>query len=423
MITKPVLLSAYACEPDKGSEPGIGWNLAVNLAERVPVVVLTRANNKASIERALTSIAPEKRPEFIYHDLGQPFLRLKKFFKAHRWYYLQWQKAAKQQVAQLVASRNISLVHHTTYASFRYPTAVLGHGVPAIWGPVGGVEATPWNLMPWNHPLSFTYEATRNVGITRRKHFPDDQWSRYARVLAATGETRQFFAAAGIKTDLLPAIGLDEETAKVRTPKPGQLRLLFVGPLHYLKGVQFTIEALAELEGATLNVVGAGPFEPMLRGLARRLRIQDKVQFTGPMPRSELGNIYASHDVFVFPSLHDSGGMALLEAMGSELPVICLDCGGPALSVSNHCGFKIPVGSRRSIVLGIRNAIGGYLDDRSLAKKQGSIARERATTHYSWKFKAHRLLDIYQEVLAESAPIRGPHTCMRAAPRSSPSEN
>jgi glycosyltransferase involved in cell wall biosynthesis len=401
MIMQPVLLSAYACEPDKGSEPGIGWSLAVNLAARVPVVVLTRANNKASIEEALTSVAPEKRPEFFYHDLGQLFLRLKKFFKAHRWYYLLWQKAAKQQVGRLVASRNISIVHHTTYASFRYPTAVLGHGVPAIWGPVGGVEATPWNLMPWNHPLSLTYEAARNTGIARRKHFPDDQWSRYARVLAATGESQQFFATAGIKTDLLPAIGLDEGSATVRTPKPGHLRLLFVGPLHYLKGVQFAIEALAELEGAALTVVGTGPFESKLRRLARRLRIQDKVQFTGQVPQAELSNVYASHDVFIFPSLHDSGGMAVLEAMSSEMPVICLDCGGPALSVSDQCGFKIPVASRRSIVLGIRDAIDRYWENRSLVEKHGRAALERVRKHYSWTAKIDRLLEIYGQVLEE----------------------
>jgi len=401
MITKPVLLSAYACEPDKGSEPGIGWNLAVNLAARVPVVVLTRANNRASIEEALISIASDKRPEFVYHDLGQPFLRLKKFFKAHRWYYLLWQKAAKQEVARLVSSRNISIVHHTTYASFRYPTAVLGHGIPAVWGPVGGVEATPWNLMPWHHPLSLPYEAARNAGIAQRKHFPDKQWSRYARVLAATGEAQQFFAAAGITTDLLPAIGLDEENVTVRTAKLGQLRLIFVGPLHYLKGVQFAIEALAGLKGATLNVVGTGPFESTLRGLARKLRIQDKVQFIGQVPRAKLSNIYASHDAFIFPSLHDSGGMAVLEAMRAKLPVICLDCGGPALSVSDQCGFKIPVGSRRAIAVGIREAIVRYRDDRALVEKHGRAAFERIRKHYSWTAKIDRLLEIYGQVLEE----------------------
>jgi glycosyltransferase involved in cell wall biosynthesis len=399
MTTKAVLLSAYACEPGKGSEPGIGWNLAINLAERVRVVVLTRANNQASIEEALASIAPEKRPEFVYHDLGRPLLRLKKFLKAHRWYYFFWQKSATQQVARVVLSRNVSVAHHATYASFRYPTAVLGHGVPAIWGPVGGVEATPWNLMPWSHPLSLPHEAARNAGIARRKHFPDNHWSRYARVLAATGETQKFFAAAGIKADLLPAIGLDEENEVTRTSKRGQLRLLFVGPLHYLKGVQFAIKALACLKGATLTVVGAGPFESTLERLACRLRVQDKVRFTGRVPRAELKHIYSSHDVFVFPSLHDSGGMAVLEAMSSELPVICLDCGGPALSVSDHCGFRIPVGSRRSIILGIRNAISQYQGDRSLMENHGRAARERVRNHYSWTAKINRILEIYGNVL------------------------
>jgi glycosyltransferase involved in cell wall biosynthesis len=402
MTPRPVLLSAYACEPGKGSEPGIGWSLAVNLAARVPVVVLTRANNQASIVEALASIVPEKRPEFLYHDLGRPLLLLKKFFKAHRWYYLLWQKTARQQVARLVTAGSFSILHHTTYASFRYPTAVLGHGVPAIWGPVGGVEATPWNLLPWRHPLSLPYEAVRNAGIARRKHFPDGHWFRYARVLSSTGETRQFFAAAGIETDLLPAIGLDEQTETVRSSRADHLRLLFVGPLHYLKGVQFAIEALAGLEGATVTVVGTGSFESTLRRLARRLRLRDRVHFTGQIPRAELNNIYSSHDVFVFPSLHDSGGMAVLEAMSAELPVICLDCGGPALSVSDRCGFKIPVGSRRSIVLGIRNAIGQYRDDRSLVETHGRAARERVRGIYSWTTKIDRLLEIYGSVLEEN---------------------
>jgi len=403
MISKAgVLISAYACEPSKGSEPGIGWNLAVNLAARVPVVVLTRANNKAAIEKALAFIAAEKRPEFIYHDLGEPFLRLKKFFKVHRWYYLLWQKTAKREVARLVSARSFSILHHATYASFRYATAVLGHGVPAVWGPVGGVEATPWNLLPWNHPLSLPYEAARNIGIVRRRNFPNKDWSSYARVLAATDETRQFFTAAGIMTDLMPAIGLDEENELRRTSKSGHLRLLFVGPLHYLKGVQFAIEALADLEGATLTVVGTGSFESTLKGLARRLRVQDRVQFTGRVPRPELKKFYSSHDVFVFPSLHDSGGMAVLEAMSAELPVICLDCGGPALSVSDQCGFRISVGSRRSIILGIRNSIGQYRDERSLVESHGCAARERIRKDYSWTGKIDRLLEIYGQVLEGS---------------------
>jgi glycosyltransferase involved in cell wall biosynthesis len=396
-----VLLSAYACEPDKGSEPEVGWKLALNLAGKVQVVVLTRANNKVSIQKALSNIAPENRPEFLYYDLGKPLLLIKKLLKAHRWYYLIWQKSAARQVSRLISSTDVSIVHHATYASFRYPTAVLGHRVPAIWGPVGGVEATPWNLMPWSHPLSLLYEVARNTGIARRKFFPVKQWARYARVLAATDETHKFFSSRGIATSLLPAIGLDEDIQPEHGFPTSQLRLLYVGPLHYLKGVQFAIAALADVNEVTLTVVGAGNFESALRRTVRKHGVQDRVLFTGQIARSKLELIYSTHDVFAFPSLHDSGGMAVLEAMNAGLPVICLDCGGPALSVCEACGFKIPVGSKRSIIRGIRDAIGTYQSDPSLIETHGRAARERVKARYSWEFKTDHLLNVYQEVLGE----------------------
>jgi hypothetical protein len=48
-----VLLSAYACEPGRGSEPAVGWNTAVELASHHEVWVLTRANNRPQIEARL----------------------------------------------------------------------------------------------------------------------------------------------------------------------------------------------------------------------------------------------------------------------------------------------------------------------------------------------------------------------------------
>jgi glycosyltransferase involved in cell wall biosynthesis len=220
-------------------------------------------------------------------------------------------------------------------------------------------------------------------------------------VLAATEETRQFFATAGITAELLPAIGLDATQETAHTATQEDLRLLFVGPLHYLKGVHFAIEALAGMEGSTLTVVGTGPFETVLRNLARRLHVQERVRFTGQVPRTELKNIYSSHHIFVFPSLHDSGGMAVLEAMDSELPVICLNCGGPGLSVSHQCGFKIVRSNRHAIVEGIRRAIQRYSSDRELLAAHGRAARSRVKNLYAWPNKVDRLLQIYDEVLGE----------------------
>ena len=69
MVTRlKVLMSAYACEPGRGSEPEVGWQWAFQMARFHEVTVVTRANNRAVIDRALADY-PGAKPEFIYYDL------------------------------------------------------------------------------------------------------------------------------------------------------------------------------------------------------------------------------------------------------------------------------------------------------------------------------------------------------------------
>ena len=63
-----VLLSAYSCQPGKGSEPGIGWNWAMQIARFHEVWVLTRAANRQAVEAALRANGPANL-RFAYYDL------------------------------------------------------------------------------------------------------------------------------------------------------------------------------------------------------------------------------------------------------------------------------------------------------------------------------------------------------------------
>ncbi|MFQ3626672.1 MAG: glycosyltransferase family 1 protein, partial [Cyanobacteriota bacterium] len=63
-----ILLSAYACRPNMGSEPGVGWNLARAIAQHQPVWVLTREDNRPFIEAELTQ-NPFSNLQFIYCDV------------------------------------------------------------------------------------------------------------------------------------------------------------------------------------------------------------------------------------------------------------------------------------------------------------------------------------------------------------------
>jgi hypothetical protein len=74
-----IFLSAYACEPNKGSEPGVGWRWANGLASRVALHVLTRESNRDAIDKAVAGLpaeGPMKLVMFIYHDLSKAWLSL-----------------------------------------------------------------------------------------------------------------------------------------------------------------------------------------------------------------------------------------------------------------------------------------------------------------------------------------------------------
>src|ERR1044071_4103107 len=92
---KRVLLSAFACEPYKGSEPEVGWQWAMQISRFHDVTVLTRHQYRVPIENALKSLSvPYAKPQFIYFDLPAWAQRLGKGSVGLRIYYAFWQKLA-----------------------------------------------------------------------------------------------------------------------------------------------------------------------------------------------------------------------------------------------------------------------------------------------------------------------------------------
>jgi glycosyltransferase involved in cell wall biosynthesis len=71
------------------------------------------------------------------------------------------------------------------------------------------------------------------------------------------------------------------------------------------------------------------------------MNISHSVDWINWVPQNEVARLYNRHDVVLFPSLHDSSGNVILEAMACGLPVVCFDLGGPGEIVNNTCGFTI----------------------------------------------------------------------------------
>jgi glycosyltransferase involved in cell wall biosynthesis len=154
---------------------------------------------------------------------------------------------------------------------------------------------------------------------------------------------------------------------------------------------------------ARLTVVGSGPEADTLRTLAASLGVAAQVDFLGALPRAEVLSLYRQHDVFLFPSLHDSGGIVVLEAMYLELPVVCIDAGGPAVSVGD-AGIRVPCTSREEVIAGLAGGVKSILDSASLAADLRDRAKQRVCDLYDWEAKPRFLRELYRRV-AMPAPV------------------
>lgn len=132
-----VLISAYACEPNKGSEPGVGWNWALQMAKMDEVYVITRSNNRKVIETFLQK-HPVEHLHFYYHDCATWKRKMKKLPNGIFVYYKMWQKEILPIARKIVEDEKIDIVHHITFNEFRTPGKLYQLPVPFVWGPIGG---------------------------------------------------------------------------------------------------------------------------------------------------------------------------------------------------------------------------------------------------------------------------------------------
>jgi UDP-glucose:(heptosyl)LPS alpha-1,3-glucosyltransferase len=167
--------------------------------------------------------------------------------------------------------------------------------------------------------------------------------------------------------------------------------LIFVGSGFRRKGLRAAMEALSELDSTIrLIVVGKDRVRPY-RKLARKLRIERRVYFTGPVVYTE--QYYNASDLFVFPTIYEPFSNVCLEAMAAGLPVVTSRINGASEVITDHRnGFIVenPLDSRE-IAKNIRK---GLAMDRSSVRElnAGLLAG------FSWKGHMETVLRIYEDL-------------------------
>lgn len=139
-----------------------------------------------------------------------------------------------------------------------------------------------------------------------------------------------FYDASFLDLDSTAADGVNGNTD--RAPDTGTIRLLYVGALQDIKGVDVLVRGFAHVlqrgYDATLSIAGSGPFENQLHELARDLGVDAQIEWLGYVDHDELAEVYDEADVFVYPGLLDEPfGRVLLEALATHTPIVASDVG------------------------------------------------------------------------------------------------
>lgn len=403
IVRKPlrILLSAYACEPGKGSEPGVGWNWALALARRGHQVwVLTRRNNQKTIEPEYHRLesALQGRLNFIYYDLPKWASWWKKGGRGVHLYYALWQRSIVPLARAAHRKHAFDVVHHLTFGVWRQPSFLYKLGIPLIFGPVGGGEGAPWYLV---RTLPFKAQAAEVIRYIINWFSLASPALRHClkksqHILAKTPETAVWIRRAGFQSTTSLEIGIETPPDSVRKTGDGPLKCVYAGRLIGWKGVHLAVEAVALARQRNLDIVltlvGRGPMKSRLQALAKTRGIAEYVTFIDWLTQPELHEQYRSHDLLIFPSLHDSSGNVILEAFSHGLPVLCLDLGGPGVLVDETCGIAVDTTghSERTLVQALADGLAKFFEDRQELVRRSAGARQRARDQ-TWDGLAERV--------------------------------
>ena len=405
------IATAYACEPGKGSEPGIGWNIVRQLAAYHDLTVITRSNNRASIEAEL-----ERNPvpglSFEYYDPPRWATWWKKGTRGLFAYYYWWQYGAYRRARRLFKEADADLVHHVTFGRYWSPSFLYRLNAPTVWGPVGGGESTPASLMKTLPLKGRVYEHLRSAlrAVGEMDPFVRAMARKSHSVLATTDESRARLHSLGARNiSVLGNAALDagEITRLSEIPVRSESEVVYasIGRLLHWKGFHMGLEAFARanVPDSRYVVIGSGPAEEHLKTLAAKLGIADRVRFTGSLSRAETLTELAGIDVLVHPSLHDSGGWVCIEAMSAGRPVISLDLGGPSLMVTAETGAKVRPSSPDETLDELAFAMSA-LGDKESRTRLSANARRRAASDFTWQFKARQIAAEYTRIAGGELP-------------------
>jgi len=401
-----ILLSAYSCEPHKGSESEVGWRWATELsAKGNDVYVITRSNNQNNINEELSKIHI-KNLKFLYFDFPSWFIRIikGKFNKFSYIYFYLWQIGIYLKFKNFIKNNNFDFIHHVTFVSYRFPSFLSLCDVPFIYGPLSGGEEVPIKLrksFSLKDKIKERFRDLTNKFISISP-FINMTFKRAIKIIVNTEQTKKKIPKSyHHKTFIELAIAIDEQqstnTQNIDFDKE-KLNLCFVGNYEHIKGINIILKIIKKLKVNNhkflFNFIGSGSLENYIKENLKKNKFNDCVKIHQKIPQDKIFEFMKKNQLLIFPALRDSGGIVLLEAMSIGLPSAILALGGPSQIVNKDCGIIINTSEKNEdeIANDFYFELKGVINDRKKLKQMSINCLNRVKT-FSWHNKFNKIYE------------------------------
>lgn len=419
---RKILVMAYAISPSRGSEYAVAWNYVKHMSKENDLTVIygmsdNHMGETYTLENYLQkhemphvrfiAVKPNKWTNLLNWPNRHNFL-VYTFYYAFAF----WHKQAYKRAKELVKKEHFDLIHFVGPIGYREPGYLWKLGIPYIWGPIGGANNIPHQLMkrmPFSGKIKLTFRSFANTIQFHTKIRLKKALIHTDILLTATSENQYKFKSRYNKDSIcIPENCISEPEHIIPKVCPTKysdnqhFRFIVIGRLDANKSVGIFLEALTHVHNKQkikVDIVGDGPLKKRLEKYATENDLDDKITWHGQLPREQAIKIFNSAHLHVITSASEGNPTTIWEAMGYGVPTMSFDHCGMHDTLCERCGIRIPIAKRyEDCVLAIAKEIDNLLEHperfRQLAEGTLECAKK-----YTWAERESFLNNLYDQLL------------------------
>lgn len=356
---------AYAISPYRGSEYAVAWNYVMHMSKNNNLTVLYGTSDEHigetdTIDKYLKEHTVKNvrfiavQPNILTNLLNWPN-RNGLFVYTFYYAFAVWQRTAYNVAKEIIKTEHFDLVHNVGPIGYREPGYLWKLGLPYIWGPVGGANNAPLQLMkhmPLIGRMKQTFRNVANIIQFHTKHRLKLALKATDVLLTATSENQRKFKKVYHKDSIYfpencitGEITLDES----KFDNPSKYNIIAIGTLDSRKSIGIFLESLVQVYNRDMlhvDIVGDGPLRDNLQRFAKENGLDKLITWYGQLPRVKAVKVFNSAHLHVITSVSEGNPTTIWEAMSYGVPTMSFDHCGMHDTICDRCGIRVPIAKR-----------------------------------------------------------------------------